>query len=209
MAVSPAKVVVPIFPGHGSTAAAISDAYLKRSLSDSLTPSGSVLSQSCYHAFLDELASLPSNDFCVPLNDFPSQTSLLSPVEVLNAGTSSAHVFERQIPAPSMGVGVRNLSASRHVSPVMEPIAIVGMAVNMPGAPNIDRLWELLYKGESTLSQVWVGSHVVLVFCQPYDNFYPDTENAFRRCIHPRVPGVSLNSFSDGKFPFESRSVRS
>ena len=52
------------------------------------------------------------------------------------------------------------ISISEHIPPIMEPIAIVGMAVNMPSAPNIERLWELLHNGESTLSQVWVRSQV-------------------------------------------------
>ena len=80
MSVSPGKVVVPVFSGFGTTAA-IEGACLEQSLSDSLTPSGSLLLQSCYHAFLKELASLPSKDLCllgVSLDDFPSQTSLLT-----------------------------------------------------------------------------------------------------------------------------------
>lgn len=35
-----------------------------------------------------------------------------------------------------------------------EPIAIIGMAVNMPGAPNIAKLWEVLEKGINTISEV-------------------------------------------------------
>jgi hypothetical protein len=35
-----------------------------------------------------------------------------------------------------------------------EPIAIVGMAVNMPGAPNVDRLWEILANGSNTVEEV-------------------------------------------------------
>ena len=35
-----------------------------------------------------------------------------------------------------------------------EPIAIVGMAVNMPGAPNVGRLWEILANGSNTVEEV-------------------------------------------------------
>lgn len=35
-----------------------------------------------------------------------------------------------------------------------EPIAIIGMAVNMPGAPNIAKLWEVLETGINTISEV-------------------------------------------------------
>ena len=36
-----------------------------------------------------------------------------------------------------------------------EPIAIIGMAVNMPGASNTSQLWELLEKGLNTVSEVF------------------------------------------------------
>ena len=35
-----------------------------------------------------------------------------------------------------------------------EPIAIIGMAVNMPGAPNVGRLWEILANGSNTVEEV-------------------------------------------------------
>ncbi len=35
-----------------------------------------------------------------------------------------------------------------------EAIAIVGMAVNMPGAPNVSKLWEVLEQGINTISEV-------------------------------------------------------
>ena len=35
-----------------------------------------------------------------------------------------------------------------------EPIAIVGMAVNMPGATNVDQLWEILTNGSNTVEEV-------------------------------------------------------
>ena len=35
-----------------------------------------------------------------------------------------------------------------------EPIAIVGMAVNMPGAPNVGQLWEILANGSNTVEEV-------------------------------------------------------
>lgn len=82
--------------------------------------------------------------------------SLRRAIEVLNVGpgTSLTRALEQKISAAGLDVSVRDISTSKHIPPAMEPIAIVGMAVNMPGAPNIDRLWELLHKGESTLSHV-------------------------------------------------------
>ena len=43
-----------------------------------------------------------------------------------------------------------------------EPIAIVGMAVNMPGAPNVDRLWEILANGSNTVEEVRFGFILVI-----------------------------------------------
>ncbi|KIK51473.1 polyketide synthase [Collybiopsis luxurians FD-317 M1] len=37
---------------------------------------------------------------------------------------------------------------------VKEPIAIIGMAVNMPGAPNVAKLWEVLEQGINTISEI-------------------------------------------------------
>ena len=87
-------------------------------------------------------------------------------VEVLNVGpgNSLATALERRVSAAGLSVHLRDISTSDHSPPVVEPIAIVGMAVNMPGAPNVDKLWELLRKGESTLSQVWVRPRVVSMY---------------------------------------------
>lgn len=44
-----------------------------------------------------------------------------------------------------------------------EPIAIVGMAVNMPGAPNVDRLWEILANGSNTVEEVCFFSSCLVI----------------------------------------------
>ncbi|KAJ3839646.1 putative polyketide synthase [Lentinula raphanica] len=38
--------------------------------------------------------------------------------------------------------------------PTQEPIAIVGMAVNMPGAVNVGKLWEVIQNGINTISEI-------------------------------------------------------
>ena len=82
--------------------------------------------------------------------------SLRRTVEVVNVGPGSslAHGFERRISAAGLEVRVHDISASAHIPSLAEPVAVVGMAVDMPGAPNANAFWELLQKGESTLSQV-------------------------------------------------------
>ena len=74
------KVIVPIFSGLGTTTA-ISETWLNQSLSDSLSYPGSLLLQSCYRAFLTELASLSSEHLSllgISFDDFPTPTSLLT-----------------------------------------------------------------------------------------------------------------------------------
>ncbi|KAJ7712367.1 putative polyketide synthase [Mycena metata] len=44
--------------------------------------------------------------------------------------------------------------ASGHVRAKHEPIAIVGMAVNLPGAPNTAKLWDVLQNGINTVSEI-------------------------------------------------------
>ncbi|KIL57002.1 hypothetical protein M378DRAFT_133566 [Amanita muscaria Koide BX008] len=44
--------------------------------------------------------------------------------------------------------------ATKTKAPKQEPIAIVGMAVHMPGAMNVDQLWEVLEKGINTISEI-------------------------------------------------------
>jgi acyl transferase domain-containing protein len=40
-------------------------------------------------------------------------------------------------------------ASSRH-----EPIAIIGMAITMPGAKSVDELWDILENGSNTLQPV-------------------------------------------------------
>jgi len=88
--------------------------------------------------------------------------SLRRPIELLNVGPGDtlADDLQRQIFTAGLDVRLRDISTSLPMSSVLEPIAVVGMAVNMPGAPNADKLWELLHNGDNTLSQVRVRSQV-------------------------------------------------
>ncbi|KAL0068785.1 polyketide beta-ketoacyl-synthase [Marasmius tenuissimus] len=50
------------------------------------------------------------------------------------------------------------------------PIAIVGMAVNMPGAPTVDKLWEVLEKGINTVSEVPTERFNISEYTHPSDH---------------------------------------
>jgi len=79
-------------------------------------------------------------------------------VNLLNIGigTSLIREFKNSIHTPQ-NFKVSDLGHCRtqllHVVK-QDPIAIIGMAANMPGAPNVDALWELLEKGQDTLREV-------------------------------------------------------
>ncbi|KAG5652522.1 Type I Iterative PKS, partial [Sphagnurus paluster] len=81
------------------------------------------------------------------------------PIQILNFGPGSGLTrgIERAFPRgcisiTDLTVAAANSQAEGKVK--QEPIAIVGMAVNMPGAPNVSKLWEILDKGINTISEI-------------------------------------------------------
>ncbi|KAJ6614787.1 putative polyketide synthase [Mycena sp. CBHHK59/15] len=73
-------------------------------------------------------------------------------------GTGLLRSMERAFPRQRVsGLDVtrsQHVKGDAHVRAKQEPIAIVGMAVNMPGAPNTTKLWELLENGINTISEI-------------------------------------------------------
>ncbi|KAF7371094.1 Non-reducing polyketide synthase terA [Mycena sanguinolenta] len=71
-------------------------------------------------------------------------------------GTGLLKTTERAFPHQRVRSvdATRGASDSNHVGAKQEPIAIVGMAVNMPGAPNAVKLWEVLENGINTVSEI-------------------------------------------------------
>ena len=59
-------------------------------------------------------------------------------------------------------VSSTNLRSHLQSPPKQEPIAIIGMAVNMPGAPNVSKLWEVLEHGINTVFEVSTSLILVL-----------------------------------------------
>ncbi|EPQ54389.1 polyketide beta-ketoacyl-synthase [Gloeophyllum trabeum ATCC 11539] len=76
----------------------------------------------------------------------------------LGPGAGMARSMERAFPKDkvvSIDISTRVArEASKIDTAKYEPIAVVGMAVNMPGAPNTNQLWEVLEKGINTISEV-------------------------------------------------------
>lgn len=96
----------------------------------------------------------------------------LSPADVsvrllnVGPGTGLTRSLERAFPperVSSLDLTVLNTKTTQQSAPKQEPIAIVGMAVNMPGASNTSKLWELLEQGINTISEVNISSIPLLL----------------------------------------------
>ncbi|KAF8810981.1 polyketide beta-ketoacyl-synthase [Phlegmacium glaucopus] len=78
------------------------------------------------------------------------------PVHIVNVGpgTSLTRGIERTFTLQGIAIDKRSDLSNHPYEAKQEPIAIVGMAVNMPGAPNVDRLWEILANGSNTVEEI-------------------------------------------------------
>ncbi|KAF9464084.1 beta-ketoacyl synthase, partial [Collybia nuda] len=81
------------------------------------------------------------------------------PIRLLNIGPGAGltRSLERAFPhgrAISVDLTAVNANRRQETRVKQEPIAIIGMAVNMPGAPNVSKLWEILEQGINTVSEV-------------------------------------------------------
>ncbi|SJL00722.1 related to polyketide synthase modules and related proteins [Armillaria ostoyae] len=89
------------------------------------------------------------------LKDLPNDAS----VRLLNVGPGSGLCRGLERALCKRRVKVLDLTtldakSARPSKGKQEAIAIVGMAVNMPGAPNVSKLWEVLEQGINTISEV-------------------------------------------------------
>lgn len=68
----------------------------------------------------------------------------------IGSGTALGNVTKR-----AFGVDSRIFDVGKGIAdaPTQEPIAIIGMGLNMPGAPNASELWSILERGINTVSQ--------------------------------------------------------
>lgn len=77
-------------------------------------------------------------------------------VDLVNIGPGSGLLkgVGRALHAQNVSFKAQDLSLQTRNAESNDPIAIVGMAANMPGSPSTDRLWEVLEKGINTVSKV-------------------------------------------------------
>lgn len=80
-------------------------------------------------------------------------------IKFLNIGLGPSLMKRVQFAYHSLGHSCQVIDVFENVTAAkpnikQEPVAIIGMAVNMPGAPTVARLWDLLECGGNTLSMV-------------------------------------------------------
>lgn len=83
------------------------------------------------------------------------------PIRLLNIGPGAGltRSLQRAFPhgrVTSVDLTAANAKRRQETRVKQEPIAIIGMAVNMPGAPNVSKLWEILDQGINTVAEVRV-----------------------------------------------------
>lgn len=80
-------------------------------------------------------------------------------IKFLNIGLGPSLMKRMEFAYHSLGHSCQVIDVFENVTAAkpnikQEPVAIIGMAVNMPGAPTVARLWDLLECGGNTLSMV-------------------------------------------------------
>jgi hypothetical protein len=98
-------------------------------------------------------------------------------INIFNVGTgkSAMKALENSLSLHSI-INVRSYDlVSDDVCPtginVEEPVAIIGMSVNMPGAQSVDGLWDVLNRGMTTLEAVCFAPWVFLFIDKEYYRF--------------------------------------
>lgn len=102
--------------------------------------------------------SIPENEAAHLVNVGPGSGLMRSMGKALRNGGLVTHtvVFD-------------NTKKTTMLEPTQECVAVVGMAVNMPGAPNSSKLWEILQEGVNTVAEVclilpslyaWLDAHL-------------------------------------------------
>jgi malonyl CoA-acyl carrier protein transacylase len=87
--------------------------------------------------------SIPENETAHLMNVGPGSGLMRSMEKVLRDGGLMTH-----------NVAFDDTTRTPISEPTQECVAIVGMAVNMPGAPNSSKLWEILQEGVNTVEEV-------------------------------------------------------
>ncbi|KAK7026520.1 hypothetical protein VNI00_015600 [Paramarasmius palmivorus] len=147
-------------PNYGDIIRPFRSSFSGLSLSPS-TPSNPGSPESLLHAVVDMIVLQPVHWDAVALNLSNSATDSAG-IRILNFGPGAGLASSlKQMVQHSCGRNIEVVDISKTKDreramsqPKQEPIAIVGMAVNLPGAPNVSMLWEVLEKGINTVKEI-------------------------------------------------------
>ncbi|KAI0036587.1 polyketide synthase [Vararia minispora EC-137] len=143
------------FPTHSDLSAPIISTLTGQSLSEA-----ELSGRTLVEAVLDLILIQPVNWDKVIQSVVSTAGALRGVVRLVGVGPGSGLVrsIERAFPQGRAALldltAVRKEDMTMDTKPVREPIAIVGMAVNMPGAPDTRRLWAVLEEGLNTISEI-------------------------------------------------------
>ncbi|KAJ7133377.1 hypothetical protein C8R44DRAFT_849492 [Mycena epipterygia] len=139
------------FPEFADLKVPIRSTFTGEALDRNMPPSGSLV-----ELVVDMILTQPVNWNLVARKMRDSVPETVS-VRILNFGPGKGilKTMERAfLRARVSSLDVTRATGNCHVRAKQEPIAIVGMAVNMPGAPNTAKLWEVLENGINTVSEI-------------------------------------------------------
>lgn len=126
-------------------------------------------------------------------------------VELVSIGPGESFTMELGKVLSSRNMSVKVFDIPTRAPRNSEPIAIVGMAVNMPGSPNIEELWNVLENGINMVSKVWCCYHsfsiTLLDTCTRFPNLVlisslmiPPTPMSLLPVGSMRAPGTSCRT---------------
>jgi len=139
-----------------------------------------------------------------------------SSVRFLNVGPGSGLIRSMERPFSrervcSLDLTISDTKGTQHGKPKQEPIAVVGMAVNMPGAPNVSKLWEVLEQGINTIAEVNTFIFVHRnrcndLHCQiPEHRFTVSDYNDVKGTKSKRTMKAHTGNFIDGVDEFDNK----
>lgn len=151
------------FPTFLDLVAPIRSTFTGDIISEITEPSGSLMKQ-----IIDMVLIQPIN-WDLVVNQMVAKLTPGVQANLLDVGLGAGliRVIEKAIAPCSIGrLEILDLSFGGRLLKCVakqEPIAIVGMSINMPGAMNVEKLWEMLVNGVNTIAEVSLLSMVILV----------------------------------------------
>ncbi|KAL0945469.1 hypothetical protein HGRIS_000958 [Hohenbuehelia grisea] len=163
---------------------------------------------SLVEAVVDMVLTQPVN-WDLVVAELVKSTPAETPVRLLNIGpgTGLTRSMERSFPrelVSSLDLTTVAAEATEDTKPKQEPIAIVGMAVNMPGARDNSKLWEVLEQGINTIGEVPEHRFKISDYNNPKD---PNAKRQMKAHTGNFIDGV--DEFDNKFFKISPREAKS